>query len=207
MDIPDVYRIENISLKECWSTLLDMTHAVYAHEKIYGQYFSVNDYIAAPPDEVYSYLADTRSLCEWTYSLRGFRCTEQPGLWVADDLFAQNTQIYIRTVVNLQGRTVDYHCAWDQGEHLWMIYLMRVVDAQLVLNKSGSVVLCTSCRHPFYGENGYPDTAPPDRPVWVGDYWHLFPAKHMLELRNLKAICEYRRANGLPVKPEWMSQA
>ena len=60
-----------------------------------------------------------------------------------------------------EARTVDYHCAWDQGKHLWMIYLMRVVDAQVVLDKPGSVVLWTNCRHPFYDDNPYPETAPP----------------------------------------------
>ncbi len=53
-------------------------------------------------------------------------------------------------------RTVDYHCAWDQGKHLWMIYLMRVVDAQVVFDKPGSVVLWTNCHHPFYDNNPYP---------------------------------------------------
>ena len=59
-----------------------------------------------------------------------------------------------------QARTVDYHCAWDQGKHLWMIYLMRVLDAQVVLDKPGSVVLWTNCRHPFYDKNPYPDAGP-----------------------------------------------
>ena len=72
--------------------------------------------------------------------------------------------------------TVDYHCAWDQGKHLWMIYLMRVVDAQVVFDKPGSVVLWTNCHHPFYDHNPYPETAPPQRPVWVGDFWDMFGA-------------------------------
>jgi len=85
-----------------------------------------------------------------------------------------------------------------------MIYLMRVVDAQLVLDKPGSVVLWTNCHHPFYDKNPYPETAPPQRPVWVGDFWDMFGAGHLLELKNLKAIAEYRHHNGLPVPPDWM---
>lgn len=204
LDVPGVYRIESMSLKESMPIALDMTRSVYPHDEIYGQYCTVNDYIAAPPDEVYDYLSDTRSLCEWTYSLRGFEPTDEPGLWKAYDRIGSNTRIYARTEANPQARTVDYHCAWDQGEHLWMIYLMRVVDAQLVLNKPGSVVLWTNCRHPFYDENGYPESAPPDRPVWVGDFWELFPAGHRLELYNLKAICEHRQTNGMPIRPNWM---
>jgi hypothetical protein len=99
---------------------------------------------------------------------------------------------------------VDYHCAWDQGKHLWMIYLMRILDAQVVFDKPGSVVLWTNCPHPFYDENPYPETAPPKRPVWVGDFWDMFGAGHQLELQTLKAIAEYRHRNGLPVTPDWM---
>jgi hypothetical protein len=206
LEVPGVYRIENISLKEGMPMVLDMTRAVYPHDDIYGQYCTVNEYIAAPPEEVYAYLADTRSLAEWTYSMRGFARTEQPDLWVCDDRIGSDTRIYTRTVANPDARTVDYHCAWDQSEHLWMIYLMRVVDAQMVLGKPGSVVLWTNCHHPGYDDNPYPETAPPQRPVWVGDFWHLFAAGHLLELRNLKAICEHRHAGGLPIKPEWMDQ-
>jgi len=101
-------------------------------------------------------------------------------------------------------RTVDYHCAWDQGKHLWMVYLMRVIGAQTVLDKPGSVVLWTNCRHPFYDHNPYPQAAPPQRPVWVGDFWDMFGAGHALELQNHKAIAEYRHRNGLPLTPAWM---
>lgn len=100
--------------------------------------------------------------------------------------------------------TVDYHCAWDQGRHLWMIYLMRVVDAQVVFDKPGSVVLWVNCHHPFYDENPFPGTAPPERPVWVWDFWDTFAPGHQIELDNLTAIAEYRHRNGLPLTPEWM---
>ncbi|WP_327144115.1 SRPBCC family protein [Nocardia sp. NBC_01327] len=205
LEIPGVYRIETMTLKEGMPMVLDMTRAVYPHDEVFGDYCTVNEYIDAPPDEVFEYLSDTRSLCEWTYSMRGFERTDQPDLWVSDDRIGSNTRIYTRTESSRETRTVDYHCAWDQGEHLWMIYLMRVVDAQLLFNKPGSVVLWTNCHHPFYDENAYPETAPADRPVWVGDFWHLFAAGHLLELRNLKAICEHRHANGQPIKPEWMN--
>jgi hypothetical protein len=117
------------------------------------------------------------------------------------------TEIYVRTEASEQGRTVDYHCAWDQGKHLWMIYLMRIIDAQAVLDKPGSVVLWTNCHHPFYDRNPYPDASPPERPVWVGDFWDMFGAGHLLEMKNLKAIAEYRHHNGLAVTPDWMRQA
>jgi len=175
--IDGVVRIETAPLEETAGMFFGEMRSVYSHDDVFGQYCTVNEYVDCPPDELFKYLSDTRSLEEWTYT---------------------------RTFANSQARTVDYHCAWDQGKHLWMIYLMRVLDAQVVLNKPGSVVLWTNCRHPFYDENPYPDAAPEQRTGWVGDFWDLFGAGHKLELNNLKCIAEYRHHNGLPVTPAWM---
>ncbi|NNH74448.1 SRPBCC family protein [Nocardia uniformis] len=202
--LPGVLRIETSDREASTPIIMDMLRSVYPHDQMFGQFCPVQDYIAAPPREVYEYLSDTRSLEEWTYSLRGFVETDEPGLWESADRLGPNTKIYTRTVANPDAMTVDYHCAWDQGKHLWMVYLMRVVDAQVVFDKPGSVVLWTNCRHPFYDENPYPEAAPPGRKVWVGDFWEMFSAGHRIELDNLKAICEYRAAHGLPLTPDWM---
>ncbi len=202
--IDGMVRIETSPREKATPIIMEMMRSVYPHDQVFGEYCTVNDYIDCPPDELYEYMADTRSLEEWTYSLRGFTPTDEPGLWLAYDRLGSETEIYTRTVANAEARTVDYHCAWDQGKHLWMIYLMRVIDAQVVLDKPGSVVLWTNCHHPFYDHNPYPETAPPQRPVWVGDFWDMFGAGHALELQNLKAIAEYRHRNGLPVTPKWM---
>ncbi len=52
----------------------------------------------------------------------------------ADDRLGSETQIYTRIVAGREARTVDYPCAWNQGRHLWMAYLMRVVYAQVVFD-------------------------------------------------------------------------
>jgi hypothetical protein len=187
--------------------------AVEVRKLLAGEHFRDSDRSRAQP-ECLSFgvtdtgpdLADTRCLEEWTYSLRGFTETDEPGLWLAYDRLGSQTRIYTRTRANEQARTVDCRCAWDQGKHLWMVYLMRVIDAQEVFDKPGSVVLWTNCHHPFYDRNPYADAAPPERPVWVGDFWDMFAAGHLLELKNLKAIAEYRHQNGLPVTPDWMRQ-
>ena len=85
-----------------------------------------------------------------------------------------------------------------------MIYLMRVVDAQVVLDKPGSVVLWTNCHHPFYDNNPYPETAPPGARCGSATSGTCSAPGHLLELKNLKAIAEYRHHNGLPVTPAWM---
>ncbi|AOK32278.1 MULTISPECIES: hypothetical protein [Burkholderia] len=204
--LPGLTRIETKPFETVSPIIQGMMQPAYPHEEVFGDYCTVQDFVDCPPDELFQYLANTYSLEEWTYSLRGLVETDEPGLWVADDRLGSQTKIYVRTVANSNARTVDYHCAWDQGKHLWMIYLMRVVDAQLVFNKPGSVVLWTNCHHPFYDRNPYPETAPADRKPWVGDFWHMFGAGHLLELRNLKAIAEYRSTHRLPVTPDWMSE-
>lgn len=202
--IPGIVRIENSDREATTPIIADMLRSVYPHEQVFGQFCPVQDYLAVPPQDLYDYLSDTRCLEEWTYSLRGFVETDTPGLWQAYDRLGTNTKIYTRTVAHPDAMTVDYHCAWDQGKHLWMIYLMRIVDAQVVLDRPGSVVLWSNCRHPFYEQNPFPETAPADRKVWVGDFWDMFSAGHRLELDNLKAIAEYRASHGLPIKPDWM---
>ena len=166
-DLPGLTRIETHPRDVATPVIIDMLRSVYPHDQIFGDFCPVQGYVDAPPRELYDWLSNTRSLEEWTYSLRGFRETDEPGLWVAADRLGDSTDIYTRTIANPHAMTVDYHCAWDQGRHLWMIYLMRVVDAQLVLNKPGSVVLWTNCHHPFYDHNAYPETAPAGRPVTV----------------------------------------
>ncbi|MGC2652772.1 MAG: SRPBCC family protein [Mycobacterium sp.] len=202
--IEGVVRIETSPLEQTAPMFMAKMRSMYPHDEVFGQYCTVNDYVDCPPDELFEYLADTRSLEEWTYTLRDFTPADEPGLWLAYDRLLPDTEIYTRTVANAQARTVDYHCAWDQGRHLWMIYVMRVLDAQVVLNKPGSVVLWTNCHHPFYDENPYPEAVPPHRTGWVGDFWDIFGAGHALELNNLKTIAEYRHRNGLPITPAWM---
>jgi hypothetical protein len=193
--LPGVHRIENCSKEEMTSLAMEMTHAVYPHDQIYGQYCTVQAYVDCPAEKAFAYLADVYTLQEWTYSLRDCAAATDDGLVVATDRIGGATKIYTRVVANRKAMTVDFHCAWDQGEHLWMIYLMRVVPAELVLGRPGCVVLWTNCRHPNYDCNPFPEKAPPRRKVWVGDMWPFFYAGHQIELDNLKHILEYRHAN------------
>jgi hypothetical protein len=199
--IPGVRRIENLPKEGMNAAAMDLTHAVYPHEEVYGRYCTIEEYIDCPPEDVFRYLADVYTLAEWTYSLRDFGPPDEHGVVASRDRIGGETLIYTRTVANEAAMTVDYHCSWDQGEKLWMIYLMRVVPAQLVLDRPGSVVLWTNCRHPYYDRNPFPERAPAGRKVWVGDLWPFFYAGHHIEMQNLKHILEYRHANGLPVHP------
>lgn len=203
--LPGVHRIENCSKEEMTGLAMEMTHAVYPHDQVYGQYCTIQSYIDCPPDKAFEYLSNVFTLQEWTFSMRDFAPTLEQGLVVAIDRIGGETVIYTKTIANRDALTVDFHCAWDQGDKLWMIYLMRVIPAQLVLNKPGCVILWTNCRHPYYDQNPFPHLAPIQRKVWVGDMWPFFYAGHQIELENLKQILEYRHANGLPMTVGGMS--
>jgi len=202
--IKNVRRFENFTKDDMQGLAMDMTHAVYPHDQIYGKYCTLEEYVDCPPQDVFKYLSDPYNLAEWTYSMRNFGEMDETGLVMSLDRIGGETKIYTRTEVNEAAMTVDYHCSWDQGDKLWMIYLMRVIDAQVVLNKPGSVVLWTNCRHPYYDANPFPEMAPEDRKIWVGDMWPFFYAGHFVEMQNLKSILEYRHANNLPVCPEFI---
>lgn len=196
--IPDLVRCEQYDREALGERITELTHTVYPHEQVYGQYCTVHAHIDCPPDQVFAYMADPYSLLEWTYSVRELRPSAIPGVLVGVD--SGRTPIWCRTVANAEARTVDYHCAWDQGDELWMIYFNRILPAQTVLGRPGSVVVWTNCRHPYYDANPFPALAP-GRREWVGDWWPLFYAGHTIELANLRAILEHRHRNGLSCGP------
>ncbi len=185
--------------------ITELTHTVYPHDVVYGEYCTVHRYIDCPPRDVYEYMKDPYALMEWTYSVRRLHETGRDGLLVGVD--ARETPIYVRTVAHDDALTVDYHCAWDQGERLWMIYLNRVIPAELVLDRPGSVVVWTNCHHPYYDKNPFPELNHDPEREWVGDWWPLFYAGHSIELANLQRILEHRRRNGLPLSPRLIEGA
>jgi hypothetical protein len=196
IDIPDLRRIEQYPKNDFQLELAEMTHSVYPHDEVYGQFCTIEEYIDCPPELVFEYMSKTACLEEWTYSVRDFEPSEVPGVEVGYDRVGDTTKIYCKTVSNREAMTVDYHCAWDQGTDLWMIYLNRIIPAELVLKKPGSVVLWTNCRHPYYQKNPHPELASSPKRPWVGDFWDWFYAGHAVEMRNLKTILEHRYKNG-----------
>lgn len=187
--IPGLVRCEQYDRSALGELITELTHTVYPHDQVYGRYCTIHEHIDCPIEQVFAYMADPRHLEEWTYSVRELSPSERPGLLVGVD--ALRSPIFVRTESNAQARTVDYHCAWDQGDELWMVYLNRLVPAEVVLGVPGTVVIWTNCHHPHYDRNPYPELAP-GRREWVGDWWPLFYAGHTLELQNLKRILEHR---------------
>ena len=181
--------------------LTELTHTVYPHDQVYGQYCTIHSYIDCPPKRVFEYMANPYSLLEWTYSIRKLRPApaSNPGLLVGVD--TAETPIYVRTRSQREAMAVDYHCAWDQGDELWMVYLNRIVPAETVLKRPGSVVIWSNCHHPYYDANSFPALGRDPKRIWVGDLWPLFYAGHSIELANLRAILEHRYRAGLATGP------
>jgi hypothetical protein len=198
--IEGLVRMEEFDREALGERITELTHTVYSHEQVYGGFCTIHAHIDCPPDDVFEYMQNPESLVEWTYSVRDLAPTAAPGLLVGVD--SGNTPIYVRTVSNREARTVDYHCAWDQGDELWMIYLNRVISAEQVLGRSGSVVVWTNCHHRYYDHNPFPELCKDPKRPWVGDWWPLFYAGHTIELENLKRILEHRRSRGLPLGPD-----
>ncbi len=190
--IPGVVRYEGFGREALIARATELTHPAYPHDHVYGRFCTVQDHIDCPIDIVYDYLADVENLGEWTLSTRDLVPTGRSGRYAGTDRLAKDTRIHLAVHADPVARTVDYHCAWDQGSDLWMIYLFRLVDARLALGRPGTVVIWTNCRHPNYDRNPHPESAPDTGRLWVGDLWPLFYAGHSIELANLKAILQYR---------------
>lgn len=196
-EIPGLYVSEDHSIEECIQKIQDLTKDTYTHQEIFGQYCHLGEYIHCPVDQAYEYAANVYSLEEWTYSLRDLRHLGG-GLYKGREALAKDTTIYVRSEAYPDARVVDYPCAWDQGDELWMRYYFRFIDAQPTLRKPGTVVLWTNCKHPYYDRNTKEIPSYISEPRartdrgWVGDIWANFDAIHKIEMANLKAILEYR---------------
>ncbi|WP_020673001.1 hypothetical protein [Amycolatopsis nigrescens] len=199
-EIPGLVRYENVSRDDLMRQVAEAAKETYSREEVYGRYCTLETYIDCPPEDVFDYLADVYSHEEFTYSVREVEEVDgKPGLYTGWDTVGDNTRIFVRVDAKRDALTVDYHSAWDQGEDLWMVYLFRIVPAEVVLKRPGSVLLWTNCYHPYYAENPYPELAPEGRSFWVGDLWPQFAPGHQVELDNLKAILEHRHRNGIPI--------
>jgi hypothetical protein len=200
IEIPELYICEDHDIDEVLAKLQEMTKETYSHEEIFGSYCHLGGYIHCPVEMAFEYAANVYSLEEWTFSLRSLKHIGG-GLYKGAEYLAKDTSIYVRCEAYSDSRVVDYLCAWDQGEELWMRYYFRFVDAMPTLRKPGTIMLWTNCKHPYYDRTtmnvpDYISTAleRTDR-KWVGDIWTYFDAIHRIEARNLKAVLEYRFAN------------
>ncbi len=210
--IPGLYRSDDYGIPEVAAKMQAMTQEQYSHEQIFGQYCHLGEYIHCPVEMAFEYAANVYSLEEWTFSIRGLSHLGG-GLYKGHEFLAPDTYIYIRAEAYPDSRVVDYPCAWDQGDELWMRYYFRFIDAMPTLRKPGTVVLWTNCKHPYYDratENLPKYISEPrsrkDRP-WVGDIWPTFDAIHRIEMANMKKILEHRYAEGRDAEGKRVTRA
>lgn len=194
--IPGLFRSEDHPPETSMPKFIQATKEKYDHEEVFGDYCPVFSYIKCPVDKAFEYAADPFSLEEWTYTLRDLKKVKDD-LYVGREVLAPGTQIYVKTESHKDSGVVDYLCAWDQPNELWMRYYCRFIDAQPTFGKPGTVLMWVNCRHPYYLRNPnapqhiLESQARKDRP-WVGDVWNLFRAGHQVEADNMKKILEAR---------------
>src|SRR5689334_13490630 len=92
-EIPGLIRCETHDRNALGEEITELTHTVYPHDAVYGQYCTIHAHIDCPAAQVHEYLSDPYALMEWTYSVRELRETERPGLLVGVD--AQSSPIYV----------------------------------------------------------------------------------------------------------------
>jgi len=180
-----IITIENTSRDEIWSLIKARTKDYYAHGEIFGNFCNVNQYINVPVDLAYDYLSNIENLEEWTFSVRSLKPVGG-GLYEGIEAIVENTKIYIRADCYPESRVIDWPCAWDQNEDLWMFYATRLVDAKHALGTDGTVLIWTNFRHQNY-ING-------PRPELI-EGWNYMQVIHGLEANNLRIILEnkYRK--------------
>ncbi|WP_069160502.1 hypothetical protein [Nocardia altamirensis] len=190
-DIPGLFRCETISRTDATATLLSLTKQLRGRT-VDTDVYTVHQYVDCPPEVLYDYLVDIRSVEEYTYSMRNFRPDGDTGRYIGEDATDPDTKIHLRIIGNREVGTVDYESAFDQGEDLWMVFCGRVLSARHVQQRSGALVSWTIWRHPYYDKNPYPHLSPRGRRNWPGTMWPLFHACDVLELRNMQQILEHR---------------
>jgi len=197
-NITGLYRSEeHPATPESMQYFVQKSKSHYTYEEVYGDYCTVHLYINCPVDEAFKYAANPYSLEEWTYTVRDMKVVDDR-IMVGREALVPNTQIFVETQSHEPSRVVDYLCAWDQSEELWMRYYCRFVDAKPTFGKPGTVMFWTNCRHPYYlrespikPQHIRESQNRKDRP-WVGDVWNLFAAGHLVEAENMKRILEAR---------------
>jgi hypothetical protein len=191
---------EHVSPQEIAARCERDTKDSYSHHEMYGTWCNVDGFIDVPVEYAFEYAANVHSLEEWTYSVRDLKHIGN-GIYKGKELLAPPTEIFVRCDAFKDSYVVDYLCAWDQKEELWMRYYFRFIDARPTLNRPGTILTWLNCKHPYYDRksanlpNWVKDSQNKKDRVWVGDHWRYFWAAHKIEADNLRYILEHRYHN------------
>ena len=194
--IPGLVSCDFVTVEEVVRRAEALTKSSYAHEEIYGEWAHLGLHIRCAAAAAFEYTSSVHSLEEWTTSLRSFTRVDDD-TYRGVDGWGSDTPIYVRVVVGRESGCVDYHCAWDQAEELYMRVHLRFLDAQGAMGRPGTMMLWSTFRHPYFSPSPRHPAhlrASAERPgrAWISEMWPLFPAIHGLEAENLRRILEAR---------------
>lgn len=198
-DVPGVFVAEDHSLEQTFARLAPEIKDSYARDELFGQFCQTAAHVGCPVEMAFEYASNVFSLEEWTVSLRDFSYVGG-GLYRARDLLAHDTSVFVRVDAHPASGVIDYACAWDQADELWLRLMFRFVDAEPLLKQPGTVVTWTNCKHAYFDRDTPNVPAYISQPrartdrAWVGDGWPVLYASDRLELGNLKRILEARYA-------------
>lgn len=124
-NIEGLVRVENLENDDMNDLCIELTHSVYKHEEIYGNFFTLEKYIDVDTDAAFNYLSDKNNIAEWSYGIREaelLNCTAK---------------------INQQTKVVDLF--WTDSEGNQVIQdMLRLLAAQQPLQKNGVVLLWSS---------------------------------------------------------------
>ena len=106
--IENVRRFENFGKDRMNGLCMEMTHAVYPHDEIYGNFCTLQAHVECPAEDIFEYLATPYTLAEWTYSMRDFGEPDANGVVESTDKIGGETKIYTKVVANRDALTAGF---------------------------------------------------------------------------------------------------
>ena len=198
-NIPDLIRIESLSNDEMNEKMVEQTHAVYSHEEAYGPCFTLEITIDAPPSDIYEYLIDPLMISEWSYGLRNGLETQKSNesstrSFMFTNQCDEQATVYCQISSHRSVMTIDYQWAEKTIENITSTEFLRILPATNALNRTGSVLLWTSCLYP--GSIKFGTEIRTLKELGITDQWKQTSVQRRIELNNIKCIQQHRHPQG-----------
>lgn len=185
-NIKGLYRAEHYSLRDMQARLENATKEKYRHNELFRSWCSINDFIDAPLEYVWSYVANIHSLEEWSFGIRTIHHVGN-GVYSGQD-HHQATQIFVRNEAIREAHVVNYYYGLEQKKEFGVRHYLRFIDAREVFERPGTLLMWSHFKHSSSLQTQ-------NESLWCGDNWPYVYAALKLEADNLRFIVEHRYHN------------